>query len=214
MDGARLPRSQHAQQHCERECRETSLRNIERLMLRDLTRSASAVLEFGRVMVEQSKGVKNDKTEQHDPENPDAPAGFTVAQTPAHCKCRLFLTIPCDWFGIYHSVEKTAVPIVTNPESAKYSYRVERIPDRTLTKYLHHFLGSCRQAIGASRRLGTQNKVPLVPCRIKRCDVAAKLHQLSVQSTDAIVELKGGLVIDADVVHLGQRVPGDHAWRS
>jgi hypothetical protein len=84
MDGARLSEPQHAQQNHERECRASNLRDIERLMLRDLTREASAVLEFGRVMVEQSKGVKNDKTKQHDPENPDAPAGFAVAQMPKH----------------------------------------------------------------------------------------------------------------------------------
>jgi hypothetical protein len=81
IDGARLLGLQYAQQDHEHQRRETSLRNVERLMLRDLTRDAGAVLEFGRVTVEQSEGVKNDKTQQHEPDNPDAPAGFTVAQT-------------------------------------------------------------------------------------------------------------------------------------
>jgi hypothetical protein len=81
IDGARLPEPLHAQQNHECECRASSLRDIERLMLRDLTRDASAVLEFGRVTVEQSEGMKNDETQQHEPENPGAPAGFTVAQT-------------------------------------------------------------------------------------------------------------------------------------
>ena len=103
-------------------------------MFRDLTRGASTVLECGRVIVEQSERVKNDETQQREPENPGTQIGLAVAQTLEHCKYRLILTMLWDWSGIYHSVEKTAVPIVTNPESAKYSYRVERIPDRTLTK--------------------------------------------------------------------------------
>jgi hypothetical protein len=63
MDGARLPEPQHAQQNHGRECRASNLRDIERLVLRDLTRDASAVLEFGRVMVEQSEGVQNNETQ-------------------------------------------------------------------------------------------------------------------------------------------------------
>jgi len=102
MDGAPLPEPQHAQHSDECEYRTSDLRDIERLVLRDLTRNASAVLEFGRVIVEQSEGVKNDKTQQHEPENPGAPAGFTGAQMPKH-DCTYSLPKRWEFFACYLS---------------------------------------------------------------------------------------------------------------